>query len=495
MAHPAPVQLQGPIEPGGLPRALSRIHRECRTGLLHLTRGQDRSSLCFVQGHLAWGHSTMAECQLGPVLLRHGLLSPEALDQVNELMGRGKRMGELLLELGSLDQQTLDEGLALHVREMLLAAFTWPDGAWRFEDLPPEFFRGYDQALGISTGDLILDAAWCVSDPDVVRYHLGDLDRRLALTVDPRLRLQQLTLGAADAALLAQVNGVRTAREAMAAMPAGAQEAQRSLFGLLCTGLLELLDPEEPEGPAPDEGPPAREEILALHAELAGRDHFEVLGLLHSATAADVDRASARLVRRYGGALQDDPLLAPLRPQVEAIVARVLEAARVLRDPRRRDAYERALALAEVRARILSSSPSPEPEVSAGPAPAPSPEADFLVPLDVVAEAEAEFGQGRYWDALQAVEVVLPQLQGQLRRRALLLRARIYARNAHWRREAEEQLKEIVAADPANSEAFFLLGELYDEAGLAGRAAAMFRKVLALKPRHAGALARLAGGG
>ena len=484
--------LQGPIEPGGLPRALSRIHRERRTGLLHLTRGQDRSSVCFVEGQIAWGNTSMAECQLGPVLLRHGLLSQEAFDQVNELMGRGKRMGELLLELGCLDQQTLDEGLALHVREMLLAAFVWPDGAWRFEDQPSEFLRGYDQALGISTGDLILDAAWCVSDPDVVRYHLGDLDRRLGLTVDLRLRLQKLALGPTDAALLTQVNGVRSARAVMAALPVDPQEAQRSLFGLLCTGLLELLDPEEPEEAPADEGPPARDEVLQLHAELASRDHFEVLGLLHNAAAADVDRASAHLVRRYGRALQDDPSLAPLQPQLAAIVARVLEAARVLGNPRRREAYERALALAEVRARILSSSPSPEPEVSA--APAPSPEADFLVAFDVVAEAEAEFGQGRYWDALQAIEVVLGQLQGQLRRRALLLRARIYAKNAHWRREAEEQLKEILAADPSNSEAYFLLGELYDEAGLAGRAAAMFRKVLALKPRHAGALARLAGG-
>jgi len=170
----------------------------------------------------------------------------------------------------------------------------------------------------------------------------------------------------------------------------------------------------------------------------------------------------------------------------------VAEAARILGNPTRRLAYQGALAVAEVKAGLLSSSPAAPTEPT--PAPPVTEEGDVLASYDAIAGAEAEFAEGRYWDALQVVEVLLGGLSGRLRMRALLLRARVYSKNTKWRREAEEQLKELLEVDPANTDAFFLLGELYEEAGLSGRATAMFRKVLALKPRHPGALAHLTPG-
>jgi cytochrome c-type biogenesis protein CcmH/NrfG len=109
----------------------------------------------------------------------------------------------------------------------------------------------------------------------------------------------------------------------------------------------------------------------------------------------------------------------------------------------------------------------------------------------MLASAEREFAEGHYWDALQVVESVLGELEGRVRRRACLLRARALGRNPKWRKEAEDQLKEILAEDPGNVDALFHLGELYKAGGMSTRATALFRKVLELRPRHAGALAEL----
>jgi tetratricopeptide (TPR) repeat protein len=481
--------LAGSIAPGVIPGVLRRLYRQRRSGMLALASGGETCRLWFCQGQVGWGNTSIAECQLGPVLLKHGLMAPEPLDQVVDLMGRGKRLGEVLLELGALDREILDEALILHAREILLPPLGWPDGTWRFEDQPVAFFRGYDQALRIDTVDLILDAAWCVEDPDVVRFHLGDLERRPVLAADPARPLATLQLTPVDHVLLSFVNGSRRAREVLARVPGDPLQAQRSLFGLLCGGLLELLEAEEAPAPPVEEAPPSVDEVLRVHAALPTRDHFEVLGLLHRATAQDVVQAAARLVQRFDHR-RDPEALAGVRPQLEAIVARVLEAARVLGNPKRREGYERALAVAEVKARLLDSS-APDPAATPSAPPPAAEDADMMAPYEALAGAEAEFAEGRYWDALQVVEVLLDGLKGRLRLRALLLRARIYARNANWRHEAEEQLKEIVAADPATHAAFFLLGELYEDAGLEARAAAMFRRVLALRPRHPEALARL----
>jgi hypothetical protein len=471
--------LAGPITPGVFPPLLRRLHLERRTGLLQVQRAKDRCSVCFVQGQIAWGQSSSEECHLGPVLVRHGFLAQEALDQVVDLVGGGKRLGDLLIELGSLDREALDDALAIQVRETLLAVFGWRDGSYRFDDHPPEYFKGYDRPLRIPTGDLILDAVWSIPDPQLILAGLGDLDRVVVLTTDPLLRYQRVTLTPEDGLLISLVDGLRSACEVLELIPLGAHEAQRSLFGLLCTGTLELLEPTAATR-IPQDEPVTREEVLRLHEGLAGRDHFEVLGLLRSATPAQASEAWRSLESRYDPDTQSDPELVPLRRQLEAIRARLNDAVHVLGDPRRRDAYESALAVAQVQAELLGSTESASAlDVT---------ELDFGAAEEVLAHAEAEFAEGRAWDALQAVDAVLVGLSGRLRLRALLLKARVYAKNPNWLKEAEEQLKEILVAQPANVDALFLLGGIYKEVGFAARATATFRRVLELRPRHAGAL-------
>lgn len=476
---------EGPIEAGVLPGLLRDLYVQRCTGLLHFTRQADRGSVCFIKGHIAWGQSSLEECRLGPVLVRHGLVSQESIDQAYELVGGGKRLGDVLLESGGLDRERLDQALALQVRETLLIVFGWPEGRWRFEQHDPEHFRGYDHALGISTGDLIMDAVWCVADPDVIRYALGDLDRPLALTTDPLLRYQQVTLTQMDRLLVSQADGLRSANEAMALVPEDAHEAYRSLFGLLCVGLLELVDLPEPQAPPAPDVPPTREEVLEMHQDLAAKDHFEILGLMRTASVDEAHAAFVRLARRFHPDTQSVPELAGLRTQIEEIFARLAEADRVLTAPPRRAEYERRMALADVQP-MLNVRPDAEPA-----APAYDPLAQAAGHEQAMKDGELAFAEGRYWDALQIVDAVLPEMLGRQRRRAALLRARSLAQNPKWRRDAEEQLKEILIAYPGSVDALFELGRLYKATGLESRATAMFRRVLELRPRHTGALAEL----
>lgn len=470
-----------------MPQLLRDLYGLRRTGLLHFDHDAGHGSICFVNGHITWGQSSMPECHLGPVLVRHGLLSQEALDQVYDLVGGGKRLGDVLLELGSLDRETLDEALALQVRETLLAVLAWHDGGWRFEEYPLEHFRGYDRALRISTANLILDAVWSVSDSDVVRYALGDLNRTLALTTDPLLRFQRVTLTDMDGLLLSQIDGVRSAAEVLAQPGAGSEDlARRCLFGLLCTGIVDYVAGASSEREQPEPAP-SREEVLSLSAQLVRRDHFQVLGLSRASSEADAGPAFARLARRFHPDARHHPTLADLGPELDAIFLRLVEARRVLTDPQRRAEYEGALLVAEL-----------NPAASPGDGPTPAAPVDPLAlhasHEELVTQAEREFELGRYFDALQVVEGMLGEWSGRLRLRALLLRARIYLKNPKWQREAEEQLKALVREDPANAEAFFVLGQFYQAAGVTARAAAMFRRALNLKPRHAGALSELQAG-
>ena len=54
------------------------------------------------------------------------------------------RVHEVLVDLGNLDAEGLEDALALHVREVLLTIFSWRDGSYFFDEKAAEVFRGYD---------------------------------------------------------------------------------------------------------------------------------------------------------------------------------------------------------------------------------------------------------------------------------------------------------------------------------------------------------------
>ncbi len=224
---------------GVLPVVLGRLYVDRQSGLLHLTRGDERRSARFRKGHIVNADTTVAEDHMGEVLVRNGLLSVADLSRATARVVReGKRLGQVLQELRILDEHLLEDALALHVREVMRKAFGWESGAYSFEEQPVDM-RGQDATLKVFTGELILEAARSVQDAAAVRRALGDPDRRLVISTDPVLRFQQISLSPAENDALALVDGTRTARQLVAALSVPPEETERSLLGLVCLGLVE----------------------------------------------------------------------------------------------------------------------------------------------------------------------------------------------------------------------------------------------------------------
>jgi tetratricopeptide (TPR) repeat protein len=421
----------GEIAEGVLPQLLRGIYVGRRSGTLHLVRGEEEQSLRFRGGHIVNATTNVVEDRLGEMLVRRGLLSEADLARATEVVVREKRrLGEVLAELGLLDPGGLEDAIALHVHEMLARLFTWQDGLYVFKDEAEEPSAG-EVTLKLSTGELILEAVRAVRDPDVVRYALGDIDRVLALSSDPLLRFQTLTLSPADGFVLSRVDGVASAREIMQMMPLPVEETQKSLFGLLSTGVIEYAlgqrrkrdaaapahaareqpqpaaeapqpsqPAQEPQAPPPSAPPPVttasaeptpppeppptapaapldqkaderRREILEAWEGLATRNHFEVLGLTRGVGEAEVKEAYFRLAKRFHPDVHHGASLGDLRDQLEAVFIRLGEAYDTLRDPKRRGEYEERLGRFKPRP-----AQAPSAAQTSGPAPEPQPPRD-----------------------------------------------------------------------------------------------------------------------
>jgi len=408
--------MNGDLAEGVVPELLREIYVGRRSGNLHLVRGEERQSLRFRHGHIVNAHTNVLEERLGEMLVRRGLLSEADLARATEAVVRdGRRLGEVLNEMGLIDASGLEDAVALHVHEMIARVFAWPDGTYAFEE-QPEGGPGGELTLKLSTGELILEAVQAVHDPDVVRHALGDMDRVLVLSGDPLLRFQKLTLSPADGFVLSRVDGVTSAREVVQMIPLPAEQTQKSLLGLLSTGVVEYAgvrrprdasapaapaapvsppptapaaaSPSPPAPPPPPPVPPTpppgapppkaaqapaapagpaatddkaaerRREILEAWEGLKALNHFEVLGLARSVGEAEVKEAYFRLAKRFHPDVHHGTSLGDLRDKLEAVFIRLGEAYEVLRDPRKRGDYE---------ARLGRQRPKPAGEAGGGP--------------------------------------------------------------------------------------------------------------------------------
>jgi tetratricopeptide (TPR) repeat protein len=407
-----------------------------KTGRLHFTRGDERRSVRFRRGHIVHAETNVEADHLGHVLVRLGKLAPEDLARADgRATAEKKRLGTALVELGILDRTALDDALALHVREILLRVFGWSDGRYAFdeeEEGPPD----EESTLKLSTGEMILEAVRRVQDPDVVRYALGDIDRVLMLSTDPLLRFQKITLTPVDGYLLSRVDGTLSAREVIELAPVDTEEAQRSLFGLLCTGIAEYspgppkarpkrqrtlrfrfgggsapasaaaaAEPARARAAAPPASPPPppaapaqppvedekaqktrerRREVQETFEALQTKNHFEILGIPRASNEAQVKDAYFKLARRFHPDTHHDAALADLADQIEAVFIRLGEAYETLKNPRTRAAYEERLGPS----RTAPPKAAPAPPAAVQPAPSP-PAAQPQVPTPPAAPPPA----------------------------------------------------------------------------------------------------------
>lgn len=226
-----------------LPEFLKEVYLGRRTGLLHVTCGE-RMGVTFrtVNGEVVSGSSTEERGRLGESMVRRGLISRADLERALGIVSRqGRRLAPVLRDLDLVDTPRLEQALAYHIREMLLTALLWDQASLLFEDQELPDAPAEDLTLRCSTAELILELVRRIPNPETVRRGLGSLDRPLAAAPDPPARLDGLALGPADGHLLSRIDGAISARTIIETTPLPVEEVERSLLGLLFTGVVRYM--------------------------------------------------------------------------------------------------------------------------------------------------------------------------------------------------------------------------------------------------------------
>jgi Lar family restriction alleviation protein len=128
------VDFKGNLRSMGIATLLQILSRENRSGILQFNRDQLKSAIYFRNGHLVAASGNQLP-RLGEMILSAGLIPAERLeDAVKTAKRSGKRLGEVLLDLGYIGHNTLRELVRRQIREAVLDLFLWREGEFEYQD-------------------------------------------------------------------------------------------------------------------------------------------------------------------------------------------------------------------------------------------------------------------------------------------------------------------------------------------------------------------------
>jgi Domain of unknown function (DUF4388) len=152
-----------------LPSILRMLATNRKTGKLVLTRRDGQALLVFREGRIIYAASSSIRETFGSILLCKGLISEQDLTQALEQQHwfrEQRRLGSILIEMGKVDQETLDEVMKQQTEAVIAELFRWKTGFFKFE--PMEIASGGEVEVdvkdflvleGFDTEEVLLEAA------------------------------------------------------------------------------------------------------------------------------------------------------------------------------------------------------------------------------------------------------------------------------------------------------------------------------------------------
>jgi hypothetical protein len=235
--------MNGSLTTVSLPDILRQIYSDRLTGELVLTRGEEYKQVYFETGNIVFAASNQPQDRIGASLLRQGIIKPDQFEQVMAQTTEGKRFGQALVEAGIMNERDVVTNITFQILDIIYSVFTWTTGDYEF--LAGESRLAEELKLKLTTASIILEGVRRIEDFGVIRRGLGDLNRFVAPSTSPLLRMQTMTLKPLERQLLEMVAQPLDLLQILIYSNASAEPTLRALFGLISSGVLEQTAPPE----------------------------------------------------------------------------------------------------------------------------------------------------------------------------------------------------------------------------------------------------------
>lgn len=186
------MSLCGTLQDLPLPDLLQMIAANRKTGRLILTRRDGHGVIAFRNGKIIYAASNSVRETLGNILLHDRLISESILLAALERQSRSpeeKRLGSVLVEMGALDEPTIERVVRSQTQRVILEFLRWKTGFAKFEvlQIPDQGevevdARDFLLQAGINADELLLNI---LSRPDPRAIDTAELDMSHVLRHGP----------------------------------------------------------------------------------------------------------------------------------------------------------------------------------------------------------------------------------------------------------------------------------------------------------------------
>ncbi len=533
--------MEGQFKDHPLAELIHEISDARLSGALRLAFERVKAVVYFDGGRIVAAVSNLRAFRLTGVMLKSGVLDALTLFAVAGEGASDEEAASALLRAGVLEEAGLRKARERQTAEVLRDVLRRPEGEWNFD---PRARLASERHTSVNVAQLLVEGARALA-PELVSRRMSNDGETLAPAHDALEKLETtgMRLSPAEGFVLSRVYEPTNLRYVLAVSGLSEDEARRAVYALALGGLLtrerwpralpayiphqtaahpathaspiavseELTQTEastrEPEvqetdAPVNVEADPRElmEELLAL---ARGETHYAVLGVMRSATGADIKRAYYSLARRLHPDLLRRAAEADEQQRIDAAFAKIAQAYDVLKDSKLRASYDLKLGKPRPAPTVDEAPPPPRTEAAS----AESPRAN-AAPSEPRAGREEATAGGAHTESAKREEAEQKFRQGlaayakndfasarlmlgeaarldPTRARYRAHYGRVLARERATRRQAESELLAAIALDAFDASFRIMLAELYRDVNLRRKAEAQLERALVLEPSNA----------
>jgi len=232
------IPIKGNIKKISLPKILTYLHRNRKTGTLIVTTPVFTKKIYFMKGDAIFASSTYEDDRLGEMLVKAGKITMKQYDASVELLKKtGKRQGSILLELGYLTPKKLFWGVKYQVKEIIYSLFQLENAEYVFGEVETPLQEAI--TLKMSMGNLIYEGVKRIDNWTRIREEMPNTETVLKLSTDPVKLFQDVELSSQDKKMLSMVNGTKTIKRLINRSGMSSFEAIKILYALWSIGIIE----------------------------------------------------------------------------------------------------------------------------------------------------------------------------------------------------------------------------------------------------------------
>lgn len=324
---------------------LARAFLRGFTGRCRFVRGNETRVVEFIDGRPLFASTNNASASMSELLVQRGQISRAQLELAQKHIETTPcRLGEALVALGHIKQREHEALVRLHLEELVIGLFAWRDGEVQWVPGVPT-----REAIVIArhvTALLLAGIRRKLTDSEIRDWVGDDVVVPTPVSQEAPRELSSLAQWDEEQQVVAAIDGARTLTEIAATSKQPLAVVRAVVLTLALLHAVTIREPMAAVGAAhvdDDDVRVDRARILHKLGQVQVGDYFSLLGIPPDATSFEVAQAGREMRLLFAPTSFARVLQEEYQRELELIALVVNEAADVLSDDDRRQAYVRAI--------------------------------------------------------------------------------------------------------------------------------------------------------